>query len=612
MSRALRIALCVMAAIACAMAFSLDGAGFVGVSDAPASATSYLWSALAAAFLWLFFHVFVRRGLRPSVGAWVFGMLFGVLNAFATTLFAYDTWSFLNGALAWAKQLYRCAGQGLPMVAALAWACDALAKERAPRLERPGRFVRLHRLYAEHTTAFCAALFALCWLPYLAAFYPGTVIWDMGEMIAQFFGERELTTWHPVFTTGVFGGCVWLGRLLGSDNIGTFLFTLLQTALLAYALGASVHAMRRFGAGRAAQAAAICFFALTPIFASFAQAVGKDTLYAALLLLFTLRTLLLLREPSSLDARRAIGYGVTALLTCLVRSNGVYVILPTALATVLVAARGKPRRLAAIALGAAIACALVFSSVLLPALGVKDETASGLYSVCFQQSARTLRDHADTVTADEYAAIDAVLDAERLPALYEPGISDPVKFTFRQYGQGAAAEKTALAPYRDAWLAMLGKYPVTYLEAFVAGNSGYYTLIPKIDSARTYNYQGGIRFVFETYSLGDDPRLLHTTQLPALAKARSLLAAYARGWRHIPLLQLLLGCGVYTWALVAAGLSLARRKRWRELVGFLPALLSLGVCMLSPVNDYFRYFLPIVAMTPALLAYAKEAVAARD
>ena len=57
-------------------------------------------------------------------------------------------------------------------------------------------------------------------------------------------------------------------------------------------------------------------------------------------------------------------------------------------------------------------------------------------------------------------------------------------------------------------------------------------------------------------------------------------------------------CPVYTWLLVGAGLSAARQKRWRLLiVGFLPALLSLGVCMLGPVNDYFRYFLPIVAMT---------------
>ena len=37
----------------------------------------------------------------------------------------------------------------------------------------------------------------------------------------------------------------------------------------------------------------------------------------------------------------------------------------------------------------------------------------------------------------------------------------------------------------------------------------------------------------------------------------------------------------------------------------MPALLSLGVCLLSPVNDYFRYFLPVVAMCPMLLGLAR-------
>ena len=42
---------------------------------------------------------------------------------------------------------------------------------------------------------------------------------------------------------------------------------------------------------------------------------------------------------------------------------------------------------------------------------------------------------------EEYAEIDRVLDAEKLPELYETNISDPVKFTFRYSGQGAAAGK---------------------------------------------------------------------------------------------------------------------------------------------------------------------------
>ena len=93
-------------------------------------------------------------------------------------------------------------------------------------------------------------------------------------MVGQFFGERETTTWHGVFLTWVFGGCVWLGRLVHSDNFGAFLFMLLQTAALAYALAQAVRMLRRLGARRWMQLAAVAFFALTPIFASFAQAVG--------------------------------------------------------------------------------------------------------------------------------------------------------------------------------------------------------------------------------------------------------------------------------------------------------------------------------------------------
>jgi hypothetical protein len=296
---------------------------------------------------------------------------------------------------------------------------------------------------------------------------------------------------------------------------------------------------------------------------------------------------------------------IWGLLACLLRSNGLYVVLPTAIVLCIIA---RPKKFLIPALAGAVAGALLFSNVLIPALGIRDETASGIYSVCFQQSARVLRDHADSVTAEEYAEIDRVLDAENLPDLYEPWISDPVKYTFRFYGQGAEIEKEALARYRRTWLSMFPKYPLTYAESFFAGNLSYYAFAPKIEG-ETYNDQAGNRLVFETYELGDsrgkDPRFLDTTQIAALEPVRKLLALFARGWRHIPVAGVLYTCAAYTWVCVAAASSLARRGKIRLLIGFLPALLSLAVCMLSPVNDYFRYFLPIVAMTLPLIAYAQ-------
>ena len=623
-----RGAFCFLLGILSAMCFVIGQDGYIGMSELPASATSYLWSALAVCFGLLNHHVFVKKTIRLHWLTALFALIFGAVNALGGMLFAYDQWDMLASPVQLAMVMAKSLGQAVPMAAALSWVDHLLRSGALAGKREKGR----------HDVLCVMLVLIVCWSPYLIAFYPGTVCWDLGEMVAQFFGQTEMDTWHPVFTTWVMGSCVWIGRLFGSDNLGAALFTALQTLALSYALARAVHYLKEIGIRREMRWIAVAFFALAPIWGGYAQFISKDTLYTACMLLFVLAVLRAagnhlfrpfgppspqgegaeLNPPSSNAepvracltnaVKASLELFVWGLLACLLRSNGLYVVLPTAIVLCIIA---KPKKFLIPALSAAVTCALLFSNVLIPALGIRDETSSGIYSVCFQQSARVLRDHADTVTPEEYAEIDAVLDAERLPELYEPWISDPVKYTFRQYGQGAEAEKEALARYRETWLKMLPKYPLDYLESFFAGNIGYYTFTPKLEG-ETFNNQAGNRLVFETYELGDsrgyDPRFLDTTQIAALEPVRTLLALFARGWRHIPLIGLLYVCATYTWTLVGAAISVCRQKRWRLLAAFLPALLSLGVCMLSPVNDYFRYFLPIVAMTIPLIgaASAKE------
>lgn len=605
--------LCALCGAASAVSFLTPGGeGYVGLSDPPASSASYLWCALALCFALLYRHVYGVKRARPSAAMVCFALLFGLVNSLGVWLFSYDGWEALEEPLLLAALLLRAPGQAAPMLAGFAW-LDRLLTERwnaqgdsrvvAKTLQRPRRWFHCHPVL---TAMLCMLL---CWSPYLICFFPGTVCWDLGEMAAQFFGLKELTTWHPVFLTWIFGGLIWLGRLAGSDNLGAGAYMLLQTLALSYALARTVYLLRRLGCRRAVRLGALAFFCFVPFFAGYAQFISKDTFYTAFLLLFCLDAVQLLhcREKNAIVQPSVLwglfGWG---LLSCLCRSNGLYVILPSAAALFCLGAKGKARLPLGAALAGCVAAALLFSGALLPALGIRDETASGLYSVCFQQSARVLRDHGDEVTEEEYAGIDRVLDAERLPELYESNISDPVKYTFRQYGQGAALEKEALARYRKTWAEMGKKYPLSYAEAFFAGNVGYYTFLPKLEGGASYNGQAGNRLVFETYDVGEAPEYLHTQQSDLFYTARLLLAAYARGWRHVPLCSLTYCCAVYTWLLVGAGLSLARRKQWRRLAAFLPALLSLGVCMLSPVNDYFRYFLPVVAMTAPLLGFAGE------
>ncbi len=600
-----------VAAILSALSFVTGQEGYAGMSDLPAGSASYLWCALAVCFGLLFLHVYGRLGVRLSAGQVAWGLAFGFVNVMGGLLFSYDSWDMLKDPLQLALHTLRALGQSLPMMAAFGWlhsllGSGALLVGEADETSATGRFSGLGKFFVAHEGLSLWLLFMVCWLPYVLVFFPGTVCWDLGESAQMFFGLRPMNAWHGVFATWLFGSCIWLGRLFGSDNLGILLYVLLQWMLLAYMAAQTVCFLRRRGLRVAVRVAAILFFAVTPIFGGYVQFVGKDTLYAAALGLFLIRCAeaLMCREEGGLPAGALLEMFALGLLACLIRPNGLIVVLPMAALVTVFGAKGRARlRIGAAALGAA-AVAMVFSYGLVPALGIGDDTGSALYSPLFQQSARALRDHRDTVTEEEYAAIDHVLDAENLPELYEPWISDPVKYTFRYYGEPAAVQKEALEPYRQAWFSMLKKYPLTYAEAFFAGNVSYYSFTPKMEG-ETYNNQAGSRLVFENYinQMGDDPRLVHVTQ-PVPESLRLLAAAFARSWRHIPLLSLTYCCAFYTWLLMGAALSVMRQGNRRRLILFVPALLSLIVCMVSPVNDYFRYFLPIVAMTPAVLGAA--------
>lgn len=625
--------LCWAAAVLSAMSFAIGQEGYTGMSELPASATSYLWCALAVCFGLFYRYVYGRLAVRLTAGQVVWGLVFGLVNTLGGMLFAYDSWAMLQSLPTLLITLLRALGQSLPMMAFFGWLghllesgawlettveiCAGISMTEMLKTRRLAGFARRHPSLA------LWLLFCLCWLPWVLVFFPGTVCWDLGEAAQMFFGLRPMNAWHGVLATWLFGGCVWLGRLVGSDNAGILLYVLLQLFLLAHMAAQMVVFLHRRGLKRGFLLAVLLFFAVTPLWGGYVQFVGKDTLYVAALGLFLLRCgeALLCREEKEL--RRfswpfALEVFLYGLLACTIRPNGLVAVAPMAVLLLLCGRKGEERLHRVIRLNAAVCAlcaaggAMLFSYVAVPGLGIGDDTGASLYSPLFQQTARSLRDHADTVTEAEYAAIDRVLDAENLPELYEPWISDPVKYTFRYFGQPEEVQKAALAGYNEAWLSMLPKYPLTYAEAFFAGNVSYYCFTPKMEG-ETYNNQAGSRLVFENYinQMGEDPRLVHVSQ-PVPERIRSLVAMYARGWRHIPLLSLTYCCAAYTWLLVGAALSLCKQKRRWALCLFAPALMSLIVCCVSPVNDYFRYFLPIVAMTPLLLGIAVRPAKAEE
>ena len=605
-TRTALLLLCVLMAAFCAKSFVINPDRFVGKGSAPAASSDIIWTFVALGFAALFIDTYLRRGYRAGLGQWLFGLFFGVANYFGVTLFAFDSWLFVGRLIGVGTVALKCLGQGLAMTAALTWISGWL---RSPRRELEplrlhGLWARLHGFYTRRPTLALTALLAVCYLPFLIIFYPGVVISDMAWMFEQFEGITQMTTWHSVFTTWTFALCVRFGRLFGSDNLGCCLYMALQTGLLCYAVARSLSLMRRLGSSRRWQLAGMAFFCLTPIWGTYCIMLGKDTLFTATVLLWLVQTVEWARGLRRWGPGRWALYALTALLICLWRNNGLYLALPCLLVFVLaLARRGDRLRMGGVAAGV-LAVMLAFDNLLVPALGIVDNRASGVYSLPFQQVARVVRNHREELTPQQLEAIDQVLDVDEIGALYEPWISDPVKYTYRQFGQGAQVEKQALAGFRQVWLELLPTYWQTYVEAFVANTRGYYCFIPRYTGV-TYSMQAGRRFYFGTYTIEGEGQL-HTTQPQSLSRLRDLVQSLCERWDTIPLLQILLVSAAYTWLLIGAGIACAQAGRRRDVWLFLPALMSLATCLLSPVDDYFRYFLPIVAMTPLLLCLARH------
>ena len=84
-------------------------------------------------------------------------------------------------------------------------------------------------------------LLLLVWLPIIILSYPGNLCYDGLGQIEQGLGILPYSSHHPLLHTLIISNMIKLGRLItGSNDVGLFLYILLQAAALAAALAGTV------------------------------------------------------------------------------------------------------------------------------------------------------------------------------------------------------------------------------------------------------------------------------------------------------------------------------------------------------------------------------------
>lgn len=569
------------------------GYGFIGICcDGWAASNLVVMLAVAAALFLFYRH---RLITRHSVSVILAASMLSVITYFGKGLSQSGSISFLVLSPSHVFELLVCvAGFIFLYVSVLSWIWKLLDRSSSSSCGSRWEDLSIPK---------CIVVFLLCWAPYIALCLPGVLMWDMCNELVQGVGVSALTNHHPVVDTYIYTLVFSLGFWLGGTDAGCLALLLFQTALFAGVFSLCLVWLGKMGVPRSILIGCLLFWAVVPAIPLYIRYYTKDVLACAAYVLFILQVLIRLWSGATDMPRIAKWPAIVggALFCCLTRNDSIYVILPTLL--VLVALPGRREKIQAMSCAVGtLVLVLVWSSLVLPFLGVAKSNIRESLSVPLQQTARYIKEHPDDITREELDAIQesCSIDVGSLGGLYNKGLSDPVKSVFN------FSSRQSKVAYFSAWLSMGLRHPGTYLTAFLEDSLGYWY---PVTNGGSYNYL----IAFGTDGHPFNANYLQsngsTWDMAFSADRGSIWFPDLNGWAEemmtlalkCPIIGSLLTPAAYVWVTFVLLVYLCSKRNRAGLL-WVSMFVRLLILMASPVNGSIRYALPVVAVLPIVFA----------
>ena len=430
--------------------------------------------------------------------------------------------------------------------------------------------------------AFCVIL--VCYVPMFLIAFPGAFGYDVPFQLEQVF-TGAYSSHHPLLHTLIMGGCVRLGHALGRINLGAALYTALQIVSLAACAALTCASIARQSGARAAKWSAV-FFAVYPLHMMMAVCATKDVLFSGLFAL----TAALLRERLVM---KSVPRGMTAwIAVCgaammLMRNNALY-----AVAVWLVLVLIMVRRRAFAVLGAGLLAVVLYfgaNTAMKAATNAAEGDLCEMLSWPIQQMARARNLHGDRLTQEEKQVIDMLMPGNSWQ-LYDPTISDPVKFEFDTQAFLSDVSRCA-----QVYLSVGAKCPQAYFDALLVHTYSFWYPYSEY-GVSGYYLQLGISDAY--YDWCDFERIESRSLFPRVLASLSWRFG-AKGAMQIPVIGYLFNMGLIVWVMLYFVLREAFFGRIRSLAAALLPVLLWGTFLLGPVMAG-RYIYPFVCVLPVL------------
>ena len=433
---------------------------------------------------------------------------------------------------------------------------------------------------------------------YMIAFYPLVLSPDPRDQIYMFLGVRTehidwiiqrdpnvfITNHHPILQTYLIGGCLTIGRHLGNDNFGLFIYTVIQSIVYGSILAYSIKFMNKHGLSNKYYFIVLLMYILVPMYAFFTVSAVKDTLYTGFMMLFILWLFDIVENymDKKINKKSYIYVFFVMLLMCLFRNNGIYVCLIT---LPILFFMNKKNRLGILLVTAALFGSMqITNKVVIPALGVSDGSIREALSIPFQQTARLVKYNSSIIDEEDKEVIDKILTYDTLADRYDPNLSDPVKNKFNPN-----ASKEDLMNYFKVWFKYLLKDPMCYINATLDNTFGY--VYP--NAHRWYLY-------YDYWDDLVDPDIVDYHFNDSTWWLRVPLTNYGETFPFIPLVGLLSNIGFSCWMVIILTVYLCNKKYKKYILVLIPMYLSILICIAGPANTYFRYVMPYMFVLPSI------------
>lgn len=441
-------------------------------------------------------------------------------------------------------------------------------------------------IFNKHPFLFAFLFILICGIPYILAFYPGTVHWDGFRQLDYYYGLVSWSNRHPAFSTFLMGSIINFGKNLINFNFGLFLYTFLQFLFSCFVFAKVIVLLKKMNAPLFLRIFSLLFFALFPLWPINAYTLVKDTSYY---LIFVLFFITLLDFHIDIDVRKKkrtyLLLFFLGLLLTLLRNNGILVVILSYLGFAIFYSKKK----FGILIIVIIACNSIQNTVILPLFNISQSNIREALSIPIQQTGRYIKYYQNEITEENKETLTKIFntDLESIADDYNPELSDPIKFQF---------QSKYLSEFLKVWLENFFHHPKVYIDAVLENYYGYFY-------PNTKEEKDGLGCYEITQSKKLKSEEFDFSMIENLKPIRDGLEQLAYSIRSIPLLGMLYSCGFYTWIIFIGAFYLIYKKRKEDLILTIPLFTTIFICVISPVNAYIRYMLPVMATAPLFVAY---------